>query len=427
MRNLDLILDNLNPDMNQLMFFEQAAYTVTELTRYLRDLIERDPELQDIWVIGEVSNLSQPKSGHLYFTIKDTHCSLRCVMWKNAVLKLPVLLKEGDEIEVHGSLNIYESQGQYQLYADRIRNVGEGILYRDFLALKSKLEKEGLFDLERKRAIPPFPECIGIVTSPTGAAIQDIFNTLQRRFPSARLVISPTQVQGTEAPAGIISALESLNKIVRPDVIILARGGGSIEDLWAFNDEGVARAIAGSQAPVICGVGHETDFTIADFVADLRAPTPTAAAEMAAPNREELLGSVSDLYKNLSRNVLLTINDHRLELSGSRNLLAMRSPLNRLRSGRQSVDELTRRSVRALIQNYKLMRVNLTSRTLQLIALSPKEILKRGYAILSFPDKTIIRTIKQVSTGDELQALLHDGKFGVTVSDRFEPDLNKTK
>jgi len=408
--------------MNQLPLFEPASRSVTEVTRILRGLIESDPELQDIWVKGEISNLSRPGSGHLYFTLKDPHSSLRCVIWKNDVQKISITPRDGDEIEVHGSINIYETQGQYQLYANSIRPVGEGTLYREFLELKSKLEAEGLFDAERKRSIPDFPECIGVVTSPTGAAIQDIINTLQRRFPSVRLVISPTRVQGIEAPQGIIAALGLLNRIVRPDVIILARGGGLIEDLWAFNDEGVARAIARSEAPVICGVGHETDFTIADFVADLRAPTPTAAAELAAPNRDELLGTISELENSLVQSALARINDFNLALAASKNQLTLRSPLYRLRSGRQSVDEFSRRLTRALIQHFRITRVNLDSLRQHLIALSPIEILKRGYAVLSTQDNTIVRTVRQLSAGEELNVRLHDGKFGAIVSDQIEPD-----
>jgi exodeoxyribonuclease VII large subunit len=408
--------------MNQMMFFEPDTYSVSEITHLLRSIIENSPELQDIWVKGEVSNLSHPRSGHLYFTIKDSNSALRCVMWKNAVLKLPVFPKDGDEIEVHGSINIYETQGQYQLYADKIRTVGEGTLYRDFLLLKSKLEEQGLFEEVRKDPIPAFPECIGIVTSPTGAAIQDIIHTIQRRFPPVRLVIAPTRVQGSEAPPGIIAGLESLNEHIRPDIIILARGGGSIEDLWAFNDEDVAHAIARSQAPVICGVGHETDFTIADFVADLRAPTPTAAAELAVPNRDDLLGSISDLSKNLVQSVLIKLNDIRLELADSKSQLAVRSPVNMLRSGRQSLDESSRRIGLALVQNLKITRMNLDNRKKQLIALSPTEILKRGYAVLSLPDESIVRSVQQVSAGDEFTAHLHDGKLDATVGDQIQID-----
>lgn len=275
---------------NQLSLFPDtpASYTVQEVNAYLRELMESDPTLQDIWVQGEVSNLSIPRSGHMYFTLKDAQATLRCVMWRSQVARLTYLPQDGDQVEIHGSISVYEAGGQYQLYADQIRPIGEGLLYQEFNRLKQKLQDEGLFDPERKRPVPYSPQTVGIVTSPTGAALRDMLNTLRRRYPLVEVVLSPTAVQGDAAPDEIVAALQRLNQVVQPDVILVARGGGSIEDLWAFNEEQVARAIAASIAPVICGVGHETDFTIADFVADLRAPTPSAAAELATPDQAEL-------------------------------------------------------------------------------------------------------------------------------------------
>ncbi|MGB6423086.1 MAG: exodeoxyribonuclease VII large subunit, partial [Anaerolineales bacterium] len=334
--------------MNQLAFFDPPLWTVNELTVYLRDLLESDNNLQDIWVKGEVSNISRPTSGHLYFTIKDNQSALRCVMWRNAVSRLTVMPRDGDAVEVHGSINIYEAAGQYQLYADLIRPTGEGALYQEFIRLKAHLGAEGLFAPERKRPIPSFPDVIGIVTSPTGAALQDILNTIRRRYTLARIVLAPTPVQGDEAPAGIVTALEVQNQIVIPDVIIIARGGGSMEDLWAFNEERVARAIAASEAPVICGVGHETDITIADFVSDLRAPTPTAAAELATPNRADLMENISDLSQTMARVLTAEVNSQRLELNYLENQIANRSPQTRVRSDRQRIDEFIHRSGTAL-------------------------------------------------------------------------------
>ncbi|MEJ2759898.1 MAG: exodeoxyribonuclease VII large subunit, partial [Anaerolineales bacterium] len=246
--------------------------------------------MQDIWIRGEISNLSLPKSGHMYFTLKDAQASIRCVMWRSQVSRLLNLPQEGEAVEVHGSVSVYEAGGQYQLYADQIRPAGEGQLYQEFLKLKNKLEAEGLFDPDRKRPIPAAPKVVGVVTSPTGAAIRDMLNTLRRRYPLTAVVLAPASVQGESAPAEVAAAILRLNEYAHPDVILVGRGGGSIEDLWAFNSELVARAIAASPAPVISGVGHETDFTIADFVADLRAPTPTAAAELASPDQMEVRG-----------------------------------------------------------------------------------------------------------------------------------------
>ena len=279
--------------MTQIPLFQIPTWSVTELTRYLRDLLESDENLQDLWVEGEVSNLSQPSSGHLYFTIKDSSSALRCVMWRNAVTRQAFLPRDGDAIEVHGNISLYEASGYYQLYADLIRPAGEGALYQEFLRLKAQLESEGLFDPLRKKPIPAWPRIIGIVTSPTGAALRDMLRTIKRRYPPVEIILAPTAVQGEEAPAGILTAIDSLNRVVKPDVILLARGGGSIEDLRAFNDESIARAIVDSQAPVITGVGHETDFTIADFAADLRAATPTAAAELATPDQADLRQALS--------------------------------------------------------------------------------------------------------------------------------------
>ena len=222
--------------MTQLPLFQPPSWSVTDLTRYLRGLLVNDETLGDIWIIGEVSNFSRPSSGHVYFTIKDANASLRCVMWRNTALRQPTLPRDGDAVEVHGAIDVYEAGGMYQLYADAIRPAGEGKLYQEFLRLKARLEAEGLFDPARKRPLPRWPHRIGIVTSPTAAALRDILNTLRRRYPVAEVTLAPTPVQGVEAPPGIVAALRELNQLAQPDVIILARGGGSIEDLWAFND-----------------------------------------------------------------------------------------------------------------------------------------------------------------------------------------------
>ena len=264
----------------QPSLFVTQQWTVSKLTFYIRKLLEENEVLQDVWVQGEISNLSRPASGHIYFTLKDSNAALKCVMWKTSAVRLRMGLQDGMEVEVHGRIGVYEVSGQYQLYADQIRPLGEGALYQEFLRLKAMLEAEGLFAPERKRPIPLLPKKIGIVTSRTGAALHDMLHTLGRRLPIVEVLVAPSAVQGIEAPPAIVSALDSLI-LQSPDVILLARGGGSIEDLWAFNDERVVRAVANSPIPIICGVGHETDFTLSDFAADLRAPTPTAAAELA--------------------------------------------------------------------------------------------------------------------------------------------------
>ena len=404
--------------MSQLPLFTSfvpPTLTVADLTRYLRNLLEGDGNLQDIWVQGEVSNVSRPSSGHIYFTLKDASASLRCVMWRNAAARLPFMPRDGDEIEAHGSIGLYEAGGQYQLYADLLRPVGEGALYQEFLRLKASLEAEGLFSPERKRPLPRWPKRIGIVTSPTGAALRDMLNTLRRRYPLVEVVLAPVPVQGDEAPPLIAAALEVLNRAARPDVILLARGGGSIEDLWAFNDERVARAVAASAAPVISGVGHETDFTIADFTSDLRAPTPTAAAELATPNRSDLLAALQEALGRLDRAILSALGEQRWELRALENRLALHSPRLRLRSDRQRLDEFTRRGERALLHRLQLQRARLNGLEQRLQSLNPVAILRRGFAILTDDQGRTVRSRAQVQPGDRLAAEVSDGVFDVEV------------
>jgi exodeoxyribonuclease VII large subunit len=406
--------------MNQMNMFPPdipASWTVSEVNRYLRDLLESDHNLQDLWVQGEVSNLSRPRSGHIYFTIKDANASLRCVMWRGLAQYQTFIPKEGDAIEVHGSISVYEVAGQYQLYADRIRPRGEGALYQEFLRLKGALQAEGLFDESRKRPLPPQPGRIGIVTSPTGAALRDILDTLRRRYPLGEIILAPTAVQGREAPPGIVQALQDLNQFVQPDVILLARGGGSIEDLWAFNDENVARAIAASQAPVVTGVGHQTDFTIADFVADLRAPTPTAAAEMATPDRADLLTLLGEIDQRLGRAVQAHITAQRWAFSDLQSGLQRASPVSRLQSGRQRLDELSRRSSVALFHSLKLDQAQLDGLLQRLNALNPTAILTRGFAVVSHLDGRVVRSVEQVQAGDPLEVRVRDGIFDVQVTE----------
>ena len=370
--------------MDQPSFFQPTVLSVTALSNYLRELLETDDVLGDVWVRGEISNFSQPRSGHLYFTLKDSEAQIRCVMWKNAAYRLNFSPRDGQGVEVHGSMSLYAAGGQVQLYVDSMQALGEGLLYQEFLRLKNKLGQAGLFDPSHKRPIPALPKHIGIVSSATGAALQDMLNTLARRLPLAKVTIAPSQVQGADAPASLIRALEGLNQLDDLDLILLARGGGSIEDLWAFNDENLAHAIYNSRVPVITGVGHETDFTIADFVADLRAPTPTAAAELATAI------SINDLAITLqnARSALATaIEDaiatrsYALEL---RNFDLQRlSPLQRVNNAIQTMDHLRERLDRGISTHLRKAQLHLANLTSRLEALSPKAVLKRGYAIVT--------------------------------------------
>lgn len=401
--------------MFQLPLFnvQPSAWTVAALTRYLRQLLEGDEALQDAWVRGEISNFTRSAAGHLYFTLKDEKAALRCVMWKGSASRLNVLPRDGDAVEVHGAISVYETAGQYQLVADTIRPTGEGLLFQEFLRLKARLEAEGLFDPARKRPIPRWPQRIGIVTSPTGAALRDMLHTLRRRYPLVSVILAPTLVQGDEAPPGIVAALAALNEFARPDVILLARGGGSIEDLWAFNDERVARAIAASAAPVISGVGHETDFTIADFAADLRAPTPTAAAELSVPNREDLLQTLDELTARLERGIQAGFSSQRWELSALQNRLRLHSPQAQLLANRQQVSALSRRMILGAQHSFDLRRARLTGLEQRLAALNPLAVLARGFAVVAHPDGRIVRSVGQTAPGDRLNVRVSDGAFDV--------------
>lgn len=400
--------------------FHYSTWSVTDITRFMRDLLESEETLQDLWIEGEISNLSRPASGHLYFTLKDRNAALRCVMWRNQVSKLVSLPNNGDAVEVHGSISIYEASGNYQLYGDMLRPAGEGALYQEFLRLKTKLEEEGLFDPQRKREIPAWPHTIGIVTSPTGAALQDMLDTLRRRYPLVRVILAATQVQGSQAPSGIVAAIQALNEVVKPDIILLARGGGSLEDLMAFNDEQVARSIAESKIPVITGIGHETDFTIADFAADLRAPTPTAAAELATPNQIDLRSSLHDLKRDLTSVMTGALFEMHRRLDSQFNQLLFRTPLSQVQRNQQRVDELNQRASRALAHKIILKRTHLAGLELHLYSLNPREILKRGYSIVSQLDGSLVSSTKQVQSGDRLQVHVSDGDFPVRVQDSSE-------
>jgi len=391
---------------------------VAAFTRYLRDLLESDANLQDVWVAGEVSNLSRPQSGHLYFTLKDSKAALRCVMWRGQATRLRFVPREGDAIEVHGKVGVYETSGTYQLYADTIRQTGEGALYQEFLRLKARLEAEGLFDPARKRPLPAWPHRIGIVTSPTGAALQDMLNTIRRRFPLAEVVLASTPVQGDEAPPRIIQALHALNQLAHPDVILVARGGGSIEDLWAFNDEYVARAIAMSAAPVITGVGHETDFTLADFAADHRAPTPTAAAEVATPDQDDLRQTLQGLAQALSQTILIRLSDHRWALKDLQLRLNQYSPRQRIQNDLQRLDDHMRRAHTALAHRLQMQRLRLAGLGQQLGALNPQTTLRRGFALVRKADGTLVRRVGQVAEGEMLSVQMVDGLLRVRVNER---------
>jgi exodeoxyribonuclease VII large subunit len=400
--------------MQPTLFHPQGAqqWTVSRLTFYIRKLLEENEVLQDVWVQGEISNLSRPASGHVYFTLKDANAALKCVMWKTSAARLRMGLQDGMEVEVHGRIGVYEVSGQYQLYADQIRPVGEGALYQEFMRLKAMLEAEGLFAPEHKRLIPMFPHRIGIVTSATGAALRDILNTLRRRLPLVEVILAPSPVQGVEAPPALVKAIQSL-VLQSPDVILLARGGGSIEDLWAFNDERVVRAVAMSTVPIICGVGHETDFTLCDFAADLRAPTPTAAAELATQiTMIDLQASLQNSKTRLVSATLKFLAKEKTALASLISQLRYVSPERRIKSERQRVDELTRRAHSSLLHHIQLQAAQILGIQRRLAALNPNAVLARGYAVVTRKDDgSVVSQVAQAS--DEMKVRVSDGQFEV--------------
>ena len=447
--------------MAQLQFNlmpERRVWSVSELTARVRDLLGRS--FTDIWVEGEISNCREAQSGHIYCTLKDERAQVRCVCFKNQLRGMKFRPEDGLHVTVRGSISVYEARGEYQIYVEHIEPVGLGALQLAFEQLKKRLEAEGLFAAERKKPLPLLPSRIGLITSPGGAAVRDIVRILRRRFRNVHLTVYPVRVQGDGASAEMVRALNFFNRKLPVDVLILARGGGSLEDLWAFNEEPLARAIAASQIPVISGVGHETDFTIVDFVADVRASTPSAAAELVVQTRREFDKHIFDLRETLAglvRYRLLELSRRVHELSGRR---GFRRPLDLLRQQRQRADEMISRlavGLRANLQrsrgrfvaahmrivsfdfrikiadlrlllekrasslgarSERLLRVKrerLDRLRLQLEERSPLRVLERGYAIATDAAGNVLRSTEQVSLGDAVGIQLARGRLTAEV------------
>jgi exodeoxyribonuclease VII large subunit len=442
---------------------ERRIWTVSEITARIRDLLEG--QFSAVWVEGEISNCRGAQSGHLYFTLKDEKAQMRCVCFRNQVRLLKFRPEDGLHVTVRGSLSVYEQRGEYQLYVEHIEPVGLGALQLAFEQLKACLEKEGLFDPARKRPLPVLPRCIGLVTSPTGAAVRDILRVLRRRFPNVHVILYPVKVQGEGAAGEIVEAIRHFNREKLVDVMILARGGGSLEDLWAFNEEVVARAIAASEIPTITGVGHETDFTIGDFVADVRAPTPSAAAEIVVRTRQEFDRHIAQLEQQLAQWVryrLLQWRGHLRELATSP---AFRLPEDLLRQYGQRLDERMmqlgellrgrldaarqrvtvvgtrlasfdlRAKIAALAQRLEQRAGELGARIerllvekrrrlealmLQLDERSPLRVLERGYAIVYDAAGDVVRGVEQVAVGDAIAVQLSRGRLEAEVKKKEE-------
>jgi len=388
----------------------QEVVTVTQLTRYIKRLFDYDGVLSDVCVIGEISNFKLHTSGHMYFTLKDEYSVIKCVMFKSQNQMLKFRPKDGLKVIARGYVSVYEAGGSYQLYPEYMEPAGLGNLYLAFEQLKQKLEAEGLFRPEAKKKIPYLPGSIAVITSPTGAVIRDIINVLFRRFPNAVLKLFPVQVQGEEAAKQISYALDFINRHKAADVIILARGGGSLEELWPFNEEIVARSIYRSEIPVISAVGHETDFSISDFVADLRAPTPSAAAELVIPDKEILVKNIMDLRLRLKKSIINRIQCERLKLDQLMKSPAMRHPLDRINQRKMDLEILSKRMADVMKRRIEKEKGNLSVLCGKLDALSPLTVLARGYSI-TMKEGNIIKSVKQVHNGDKLDIILSDGKI----------------
>ncbi len=387
---------------------------VSELCALVREALESDPRLGDVWVTGEVSNLSRASSGHIYFTLKDSYGQLRCAFFRRENARSRVALDNGLQIVAHGYVSLYEVRGDLQLYVDFVHEQGVGLLHLEFERLRERLESEGLFDASRKRPLPPFPRRIGVVTSPDGAVLHDICRVLGRRWPLAEVLLAPTQVQGDGAVEGVCRAIAALCAIRDVDVIIVARGGGSLEDLWTFNEERVARAIFAARVPVISAIGHETDYTIADFVADVRAPTPSVAAELVCPDRAEVADRLRSLRDALTLHLQERLRATRADVAALRDAVQRCRPdLSALR-GRVEAQarwarEYAQRAVRA-------RRALLDAQAARLHALSPAGTLARGYALVRrAPAGPLVRRAAEVTPGDHLRVALTDGEFRAMV------------
>ena len=391
-----------------------TVLTVTQLNTYIKSLIDGDRNLQTVFVEGEISNFTNHyRTGHYYMSIKDGECSVKAVMFRFSNQRLRFTPENGMRVLIRGRVSVFERDGVYQLYIDDMQPAGAGALAVAFEQLKAKLAAKGLFDAERKKPIPEIPQRVGVVTSDTGAAIHDIINIITRRFPMTELVIAPVQVQGALAAGQIANAIQMFNALDGADVIIVGRGGGSAEDLWAFNEEIVAMAIAESDIPVISAVGHETDFTISDFVADLRAPTPSAAAELAVPDIREQSLLVNSLYAQCRECVEYKITSEKEQIDFIAKRLQYLNPEAVIEKNIQTVDILSQRIYDKINEIFTVKSGRLASAAARLDALNPMKVLSRGYAV-AYKDGSIVESAKKVNTGDRLNLKFHDGEVSVT-------------
>lgn len=395
---------------------ESKIISVDKLTDYIKQRLESDSNLNNIWVRGEISNFRRQSSGHLYFTLKDDVSQIECIVWKSSALLLKFEPEHGMKVLVLSSIDLYKPHGKYKLIISEMHPDGLGALHQKYLQLKEKLEKEGLFSKEHKKPIPKFPKVIGIITSPTGAAVRDLIRNLTRRFPNINIKLVPTLVQGVDAAEEIVKSIELLNKISGVDVIILGRGGGSLEDLWCFNEEIVARAIFKSDIPIISAVGHETDFTISDFVADCRAPTPSTAAEIAVRDKNELIAEINHLRERLLLKVKRTLDMKKQSIESIMDRPIFKRPLDFINQYLQQIDDLIEKSSRAILNFLKLKGKELEIVTAKLNSINPKAVLSRGYSIATHKGK-IIKTVDDVKINDLIDIIIQKGEIKSKVTE----------
>jgi len=412
------------PESEAVIQPQAHVFTVQELTKCIKKRLEGDSELTNLWVKGEISNFKHHSSGHMYFTIKDKASQIRSVMFReNTPLKFTP--EDGMNVLARGNIGVYERRGEYQLYVLEIQPEGIGALHVAFEQLKKKLKEEGLFDEAHKKPLPVIPKKIGVVTSPTGAAIRDILNVSRRRFPNIHIIVAPVRVQGEIAKGEIVRAIEMMNT-QDIDLMIVGRGGGSLEELWAFNEEIVARAIYASNVPIISGVGHETDFTIADFVADKRAPTPSAAAEIALPEKKEIIRYLQSMRNRLDQSMYKRLELERKHLQNIIHSVIFRKPKSRIDQHRQRLDDLLKQLNLNATNHLKSQRKDLEGLVGKLDTLSPLSILSRGYSVsLKMPDEKIVKAISEVSKGDLMKVIVTDGEIVCEVDEtkKIERDI----
>jgi len=376
----------------------ERIYTVTEIARDIKRVVEQF--IAPVWVEGEVSNFTISRAGHIYFSLKDQTAVLNCTIWRSQSLSIPFQIVNGMRLLVFGNITTYAMQSQYQLNVQQVRAAGLGSLFLAFEALKKKLSAEGLFDAERKKPIPLYPTRIGLITSESGAALRDFLQISRRRNPSIAIYIYPALVQGAEAAATIIAGIKLFNRLRNVDFIVITRGGGSLEDLWAFNEEPLVRAVAQSAIPIVSAVGHEVDFTLCDFAADLRAPTPSAAAEMTIPERSHILNFIDQTCNKMTQNIRMRLENFQKELDNISKRLFLNRPWELLRQRIQRIDELEGRIIKAINSRILSAQVELDNIHKTLEVLNPRAIMERGFAIVyHWPDKKIIKSISEVEVG----------------------------